>query len=302
MTWNTWERAGWAALLLLVAKPAMAFPRYGNGSNLSALESSVTSQLHSVEKTMESAHKELTAARQQLTKTESEQQKQAHEYNALHQQVQKEADSRPEIVEARKQVAEAERDFHNERDRVLKQLKATASYQTASEQKQAVSAQLKSLAENDPQETRSALGKQLTELTATLSNLESAAITATPKAKQAQQRRHDAEQELAQLIRDRNNAVDKDSRLNFAKTGFDRARADHDAAKRQFAQAQAASTHADRAYQSLMQEKIMLDQQRSQQQRANRYGYGGRLSRRHYGVGPLGGAIRVVPPPTVIIH
>lgn len=303
MAWNAWRSLCWIVLIVLAARPAVAFPRYGSGSNLSALESSVTNQLHSVEKTMESAHKELTAAHKQLTKTESEHQKQTREYNSLHQQVQKEADSRPEIVDARKQLVEAEHDYQYERERVLKRLKAADDYRTALEQKQSVSAQLKSLADADPADTRAALGKQLASLTATLSDQESTAITADKKAKQAQQRQHDAEQDLANLIRDRNNSIDKDSRLISAKTAFDRARTDHEAAKRQFSQAQASSAHADRAYQSLMQEKIMLDQQRSQQQRANRYGIGrGRSSRSHYGVGPLGGALRVVPPPTVIIH
>ena len=92
--------------------------------------------------------------------------------------------------------------------------------------------------------------------------------------------------------------------LNSEKTSLNRAHSDHDAAKRQFAHAQSASSQAERAYQSLMQEKIALDQQRNQQHRANRYGSYGRggYGRRHYGVGPLGGALRIIPSPTIIVH
>lgn len=296
------------ALNLMLVRPSFAFPQYGYGSTygarLSSMESSVTHQLHAMEKTLQSAHQELTDARKQLAKAETDFQKQTHEYNSVRQQVRKEADARPELVESRKQLIEAEYAFHGEHERIVKRLKTTPDYRTALEQKQSASLQLKSLAKEDSQETRANLAKQIAGLTVTLSIQEAAAIAADREAKNAQQQQHVAEQELAKHIRDRNSSIDKDARLNSTKTAFDRTRTDHDAAQRRTAQAQSASTQAEHAYQSLMHEKIMLDQQQAQQQRANRYGYSGYggYSRRHYGPGPLGGALRIVPPPTIIIH
>ncbi len=295
------------ALVSVAIRPVMAFQSYGYGSTyssrLSSMESTVTNQLHGVEKTLESAHKRLVNARKQLAQTESEHQKLAHEYNSLHQQVQKEADFNPALMQARKEFAEAESAFQDGRARIVKQLKAKADYQKALETKQTATSQLKALTDSDPQEARALLAKQISELSSTLSIQETKAIAADPKAKKAQQTLHEAEQDLAGLIRDRNNSIEKDSRLNSEKTALNRAHRDHDAAKRQFAQAQSASNQAERAYQSLMQEKIALDQQRNQQHRANRYGYGrGGYGRRHYGVGPLGGALRVIPSPSLIVH
>ena len=296
------------ALISLAVRPAVAFQSYGSGSTfgsrLSSMESTVTNQLHGVEKTLESAHKELANARKQLAQTESEHQKLAREYNSLHQQVQKEAESNPALVQARKEFADAERAFHDERARIVKQLKARADYQKTLETKQTAASQLKALNDTDPQEARSLLAKQILELSSTLSIQETKAIEVDRQAKKAQQTLHEAEQDMAGLIRDRNNSIDKDSRLNSEKTALNRARSDHDAAKRQFAHAQSASSQAERAYQSLMQEKIALDQQRNQQHRANRYGSYGRggYGRRHYGVGPLGGALRIIPSPTIIVH
>ena len=295
--------ACFVVLVLEVARPSMALQGYGSGSQLSAMESNVTQQLHSVEKSLESAHKELGTARKDLAKTEAEHQRHAREYNSLHQQVQKEADTNSSLTQARKVFSEAERAFHDERDRVLKQLKTTADYQRSLEQKQSASSQLKSLADGDAQETRASLAKQIADLTSSLSTQESQAITANPEAKKAQQQLREAEQTMAERIRERNQSIDKDSRLNSEKAAFDRARSDHEAAKRHFAQVQASAAQAERAYQSLMHEKLSLDQQRAQQQRSSRYSTGrGGLSRRHYNVGPLGGALRIIPPPTVIIH
>ena len=308
MARRTLRMAVCVALISLAVRPAVAFQSYGNGSSygsrLSAMESTVTHQLHGVEKTLESAHKELANARKQLAQTEAEHQKRARECNLLHQQVQKEAETNPALVQARKEFADAERAYHDERARIVKQLKAKADYQKTLETKQTATAQLKALTDSDPQETRSLFAKQISELSTTMSIQETKAIAADAKAKQAQQSLHESEQEMAGLIRDRNNFIDKDSRLNSEKTALNRAHSDHDAAKRQFAHAQAASTQAERAYQSLMQEKIALDQQRNQQHRANRYGSYGRggYGRRHYGVGPLGGSLRVIPSPTLIIH
>ncbi|HLQ45826.1 MAG TPA: hypothetical protein VK137_13900, partial [Planctomycetaceae bacterium] len=288
---------------------ASAFAQYGGygaSSGLSAVESQINSHLHALEKTMESAHKELTAGRKQLTQSEADFQKKSHEYTALRQQVRKEADTKPELVRARQQVTETERDFHDARSRVIKRLLTTKDYQSATEQKQSLSERLKALTADDPKETRANLAKQSAEATVSLSSLEDAALTADPDAKKAQKRFRDAEQDLATLVHQRDDAIAKDSRLSSAKTAFERARDEHNAAQRQFAQAQAAATQADRAYQTLMSDKLMVSQQRAQQHRANsgwgyRYGgYGRGRSRQHFFPGPLGGAGRIIMPPVII--
>lgn len=307
MIFKTYGMSCFVMALLFATRPAVAFPVYGygsaNGSQLSALESSVTHQLNSVEKTLESTHKELSDARKQFAKADSAFRQQSHEHQLLVQQVHQEADSNPHLVAARKQLVEAESAFHRERERVLQRLKTDSSYTTLLDQKQAATSQLQLLATGDSQETRASLAKRIADLSASLNAREAAAIAADQAAKPAQASHLEAEQKLAALIRDRNTAIDKDARLRSDKIALDRVHNEHEAARRQLLQVQATATQAERTYQSLMQEKILLDQRHAQQQRASRFGYGyGRSSRFHFNPGPLGGALRIAPPPTVIIH
>ena len=299
-----------SVLVLLSALPVSAFPQYGAGygSNLSAVESQIHSHLHSVEKTMESTHKELSESRKQLNRAETEFHKATHEYATVKQLTQKEYNAKPELADARQQLADAETAFHTAREHVLKNLTATKDYQAAADRKQSLTEQLKALASSDSKEARATLAITIADTNTTLSTLEGSAIDADKEAKKARERLQQAEQHLAKLVHERDAAIAKDPKFSSAKIAGDRARDERNAAQKQFSQTQATATQAERAYQALSQQSLIVANQRSQQRRANSgwgygigYGYGrGRgRSLQHLGPGSLGGALRIIPPPNI---
>lgn len=294
-------------LSLVTTQTAVAFPQYGagGGANLSQIHS----HLHSVEKTMESAHKDLAESRKQLNRADAEFQKAAHEYATIKKSTESEYNSKSTLVNARQRVAEAEKVFHADRERVLNGLKTSREYQTALERKQALTERLSALKDEDAKEVRANLAMQIADAKTAIELQESSAIAADKAAKNARDKLHDDEQHLSKLIHDRDNDIAKDPKISRAKAAVDRARDERSAAQKQFAQNQAAATYAERAYQALTQQSLIAANQRSQQRRANSgrgyglgYGRGRGRSLQHLGPGALGGALRVIQPPSIQIQ
>jgi chromosome segregation ATPase len=191
---------------------------------------------------LEQAKKEVAAAQTALNSALAAMKTAEDHAKEVRKKVEAEFDSATDLVAARAEFKKYDEEFTQLKDPLLEQLQKQADYQAALAAKEAA---------------KKKTPKEFSDATAKVKGMAVAAIDASPQAKAAYASKTESEKKLQELIKKRDAAMEKDSRIMALK-------GDHDKAKAAVANAQA-KLAKERKEAGEAQQKLAQEEQKAHQ-------------------------------------
>lgn len=262
------SRIGLASLQLAIALSCVSLAAHAAPQNSKGLGDDIKRadrDIAAARDKLQSAKKQADEAKAHLRKAAAALEKATDHAGDVRRKVEQEHDSAPPLVAARKLMEAHQAEFEDASRPVLEKLRQQAEYAAAVEQRDG----LKAKASGTPSSERESLAKQYAAALAAVRSLEATALQTDPKAKSAKEKLAAAGSKVQALVTQRNEAVDRDSRLVDARRELDKAKGEAAKAKQKAEAESKQFADAERKVKHEEQQKHNLQQKQKQQQNNN---------------------------------